>query len=197
MSSASSNQSCVYNGAGYDEMYLSGYKNSDVLGEERSLSASFLRDDDLEIERSEGGSSDGLIGDEPPIQSIIGPDGFRDFILLPLWTVNDFISKIKEPHFKTLRDKYQIPINIPMRLPYKSEKCYYEGLEDIGIYEQMLKAGLRYSSPLSPPIPWIIRQPDLTKCLEGLFKCKGLIWCYVRQSTEADGGRVFSLLPSC
>ena len=87
-------------------MYLSGYKNSDVLGEERSLSASFLRDDDLEIERSEGGSSDGLIGDEPPIQSIIGPDGFRDFILLPLWTVNDFISKIKEPHFKTLRDKY-------------------------------------------------------------------------------------------
>ena len=34
-----------------------------------------------------------------------------------------------------------------MRLPYKSKKCYYEGLEDIGIYEQMLKAGLRF--PLS------------------------------------------------
>ena len=147
MSSASSNQSCVCNGAGYDEMYLSGYKNSDVLGEERSLSASFLRDDDLEIERSEGGSSDGLIGDEPPIQSIIGPDGFRDFILLPLWTVNDFISKIKEPHFKTLRDKYQIPVNIPIHLLYKSEKCYYEGFEDVGIYEQMLKVGLRF--PLS------------------------------------------------
>ena len=34
-----------------------------------------------------------------------------------------------------------------MRLPYKSEKCYYEGLEDVGIYEQMLKVGLRF--PLS------------------------------------------------
>ena len=63
----------------------------------------------------------------------------------PQWTINDFISKIKESHFKTLRDKYQILIHIPMRLSYKSKKCYYEGLEDIGIYEQMLKAGLRFS----------------------------------------------------
>ena len=34
-----------------------------------------------------------------------------------------------------------------MRLPYKTEKCYYEGLEDLGVYEQILKAGLRF--PLS------------------------------------------------
>ena len=34
-----------------------------------------------------------------------------------------------------------------MRLPYKTEKCYYEGLEDLRVYEQMLKAGLRF--PLS------------------------------------------------
>ena len=34
-----------------------------------------------------------------------------------------------------------------MHLPYKSEKCYYKGLEDVGIYEQMLKAGLKF--PLS------------------------------------------------
>ena len=61
--------------------------------------------------------------------------------------VNDFVSKIKELHLKTLRDKYQIPARIPICLPYKSEKCYYEGLEDVGIYEQMLKAGLRF--PLS------------------------------------------------
>ena len=145
MSSASSNQSCVRDGAGYDEMYPSGHKDLDVSSEERSLSASSSRDDDLEMEGSEGGSSDGLIGDEPLIQSVIGPDGLREFILLPLWTINNFISKIKEPHFKTLRDKYQIPVNIPMRLPYKSEKCYYEGLEDVGIYEQMLKAGLKFS----------------------------------------------------
>ena len=34
-----------------------------------------------------------------------------------------------------------------MRLPYKSKKCYYDSLEDIGIYKPMLKAGLRF--PLS------------------------------------------------
>ena len=144
MFSASSNQSFVRDGAGYVEMDLSGHKDPDNPSEERSSSASSLRDKDSKMERSEGDSSDGLIGAEPPIQSVIGPDGLSEFILLPLWTVNDFVSKIKESHFKTLRDKYQIPIRIPMRLPYKSKKCYYEGLEDIGIYEQMPKAGLRF-----------------------------------------------------
>ena len=61
--------------------------------------------------------------------------------------VNDFTSTIKESHFKTLRDKYQILDNIPIRLPYKLEKCYYDGIEGVGVYEQMLKAGLRF--PLS------------------------------------------------
>ena len=66
MSSASSNQSCVCNGVGYDEMYLSGHKDPDTSSEERSLSASFSRDEDLEMERSGGDSSDDLIGDETP-----------------------------------------------------------------------------------------------------------------------------------
>ena len=61
--------------------------------------------------------------------------------------VNDFTSTIKESHFKTLRDKYQILDNIPIRLPYKLEKCYYDGIEGVGVYEQMLKVGLRF--PLS------------------------------------------------
>ena len=47
------------------------------------------------MERSEGDSSDGLIGAEPLIQSAVGLDRLREFILLPLWTVNDFVSKIK------------------------------------------------------------------------------------------------------
>ena len=102
MASASSNQSYVHDRAGYDEMYSSGHKDPNVSSEERSPSASSSREDDLEIKRSKGGSNDGLIGDEPPIQSVIGPDGLREFILLPLWMVNDFISKIKKPHFKTL-----------------------------------------------------------------------------------------------
>jgi len=84
---------------------------------------------------------------EPPIQSIVGPDGFRKFIMLPLWTINDFISSVKQTHFNTLREEYQISVNIPMRLPFKREKCYYKGVEDVRVYEQHLKAGLRF--PLS------------------------------------------------
>ena len=101
----------------------------------------------MDTDRSEGDSTDGLVGAEPPTQSDISPDGFREFIILPLWTVNDFVSTIKESHFKMLREKYQIPDHIPLRLPYKSEKCYYEGIEGVRVYEQMLKAGLRF--PLS------------------------------------------------
>ena len=132
MSSVSSNQSFVRDGASYDEVYPLGHKDHDSPSE-RSLSASSSMDEDSEMEKSNGDSSDGLMDVDPPIESVIRLDGLREFILLPLWTVNDFISKIKETHFKTLRDKYQIPDNIPMRLPYKSKKCYYEGLEDLGV----------------------------------------------------------------
>ena len=107
MFSASSNQSCVRNRAGYDEVFLSGQKDLDTSSDERNLSAtSPSRDEGLEMDRLEGDSSDSLDSVEPPIQSVIGPDGFREFIMLPLWTVNDFISIIKESHFKTLREKF-------------------------------------------------------------------------------------------
>ena len=65
--------------------------------------------------------------------------------MLPEWTVNAFTSTIKEPHFNTLRAHYQIPDYILIRLPYKSEKCYYEGVDGVRVYEQVLKAGLRFS----------------------------------------------------
>ena len=61
--------------------------------------------------------------------------------------MNNFRSTIKEKHFNTLRANFQIPDNIHIHLPYKSEKCYYEGVEGVGVYEQMLKARLRF--PLS------------------------------------------------
>ena len=63
--------------------------------------------------------------------------------MLPKWTINYFTSTIKEAHLKTLRANYQIPYYIPIHLPYKSKKCYYEGVDDVGVYEQVLKAGLR------------------------------------------------------
>ena len=77
--------------------------------------------------------------------------------MLPEWTVNNFVSTIKENHFKTLRENYQIPENILILLPYTSKKCYYDGIKGVGIYEQMLKVGLRF--PLST------LHHELLKCL--------------------------------
>ena len=142
MSSASSNQSFVRDGAGYEEMYPSGYKDPDDLSE-RSPSASSpsSKNEDMEVAEPEEGFDD---GEDQRIKSVIDTDGLREFVILPEWTVNAFTSTIKEAHIKTLRANYQIPDHIPIRLPYKSEKCYYEGVDGVEVYEQMLKAGLRF-----------------------------------------------------
>ena len=108
MSSASGNQSCVREGASYDEVFPSGQNDPGTSSEERNPLATSpsIRDEDLDTDRLEGDSTDGLDGAEPPTQFVIGPNGFREFIILPLWMVNDFISTIKQAHFKTLREKY-------------------------------------------------------------------------------------------
>ena len=97
----------------------------------------------MEIADPEGSDDD----EEQLIKSVVCANGLREFIMLSEWTVNYFRSTIKEKHFNTLRANYQIPNNIPIRLPYKSEKCYYEGVKGVGVCEQMLKARLRI--PLS------------------------------------------------
>ena len=51
----------------------------------------------------EEGSDD----DEQRIKSVVGTDGLREFIMLPKWMVNNFMSTINEAHFKTLRAIYQ------------------------------------------------------------------------------------------
>ena len=132
MSSASSNQSFVYDGAGYEELYPSGYRDLDKLSE-RSPFAAFpsSKNEDMELAESEEGSDDG----EQRIKSVVGTDKLREFVMLPEWTVNNFTSTIKEAHFKTFRAIYQIPDYIPIRVPYKSEKCYYGGVDDVGVYE--------------------------------------------------------------
>ena len=137
----SSNQSFVRDEAGYEELYLTGYRDLDELSE-KSLSASSpsSKNEDMEFAKLEEGSENG----EQRTKSVVGTDGLREFVMLPEWTVNNFTSTIKESHFKTLRAIYQIPDYIPIRLPYKSEKCYYNGMDDVGVYEQVLKAGLRF-----------------------------------------------------
>ena len=133
MSSASSNQSFVHDGAGYEELYPSGYRDPNELGERSPSAASpSSKNEDMEMAEPEEGSDD---GEEQRIKSIVGTDGLREFIMLPEWMVNYFTSTIKEAHFKTLRANYQILDYIPIRLPYKSEKCYYDGVDDLEVYE--------------------------------------------------------------
>ena len=124
----------VHDGADYEEVYPSGNKDQDSLSKERSPSASSLysTNEDMEMADPDEGFDD---GEEQPIKSVVGVDGLRQFIMLPEWMVNDFRSTIKEKHFNTLRANYEISDNIPICLPYKSEKCYYEGVEGIGLYE--------------------------------------------------------------
>ena len=141
MSSASSNQLFVCDRAGYEELYPSGCRDPDELSERSpSTASSSSKNEDMELAELEEGSDDG----DQRIKLVVGADELREFVMLPEWTVHNFTSTIKEVHFKTLRAIYQIPDHIPIRLPFKSEKCYYDGVEDVGVYEQALKAGLRF-----------------------------------------------------
>ena len=156
MSSALSNRSIVRDGVDYKEVYPSGHVDQESPSEDRSLSASSssLTNEDTEMAETVEISDD---DEEQTLRSVIRANGLREFIMLPEWTVNNFVSTIKVNHFKTLRENYQIPENIPIHLPHKSEKCYYDGVEGVGIYEQILKAGLRF------PLSTLHR--ELLKCL--------------------------------
>ena len=156
MSSASSNQLVIRDGLDYEEVYPSGHVDQESPGEDRSPSASSSpsKNEDMEMAELVEIYDD---GEEQTLRSVIGANRLREFIMLPEWTVNNFVSTIKENHFKTLRENDQISENIPIRLPYKSEKCYYDGVEGVGIYEQILKAGLRF------PLSTLHR--ELLKCL--------------------------------
>ena len=123
-------------------MYPSGYRDPDDLSKRNPFADSLSsKNEDIELVEPEEGSDD---GEEQRIKSVVGTDRLREFVMLPEWMVNYFTSTIKEAHFKTLRANYQIPDYIPICLPYKLEKCYYEGVDDVGVYEQVLKVGLRF-----------------------------------------------------
>ena len=84
MSSASSNQSFVSDGAGYKELYLSGYKDLDELSERSPFATSpSLKNEDMELVEQEEGFDDGDQG----IKSVVGVDGLKEFVMLPEWTV--------------------------------------------------------------------------------------------------------------
>ena len=81
---------------------------------------------------------------ESSLRSVIGPDGLRNFVLPLIWTVNNFSSFVKSKDFNTLRDRYKIIADIPIRPPRKFEKCYYRDAPNVEMYKQMFKAGLNF-----------------------------------------------------
>ena len=98
----------------YEEVYSFDHRNPESPGEERSPSASSSSstNEDMEMANQEEVFDD---GEEQTLRFVMGADGLREFIMLLEWTVKNFVSTIKENHFKTLRDNFQILDNIPIR----------------------------------------------------------------------------------
>ena len=160
----------VCEGAGYDEIFPFGHepKESFSWSSERESSAHSPDEgesyDGEEVEDVEGGKDKCSEGEEDKKygQEDDGDEGkgdetaleggdlesledghTRPFILPKMWTVNDFKSTMMTNIFKNLRDHYQIPGNIPIRLPGKFEKCYLGKTTDVGMYDAMSVARLR------------------------------------------------------
>ena len=71
MSSASSNQSFVHDGAGYEELYPSGYKDQDKLSKRTpSATSPSSTNEDMELAEPEEGSD----GSGEGLKSVVGAD---------------------------------------------------------------------------------------------------------------------------
>ena len=112
---------------------MESYRGEDeegVVGEGKD------ENDEGEEEREDDGDEDD--GDEKTSKRTLGsPGDDHPFILLKIWTVNDFLPMMPAMVFNVLRNRYQIPDNIPIRLPGKFEKCYSGRTVDIGMDDAM------------------------------------------------------------
>ncbi|KAL0014026.1 hypothetical protein SO802_001095 [Lithocarpus litseifolius] len=110
--------------------------------------------------------------------------------------------------FSTLRDRYQIPDNIPIRLLGKFEKCYLGKTADVGMYNAMFVAGLRlpltalhrqlanflgFSVSQITPNAWsiFIGVEILWGCLSGgnrQLTLNEFFWCYRPQHITSSQG---------
>ena len=164
--------SSICEGAGYDEIFLSGrhLKEDSPRSPKRELSTQSLSDEnegedegDVEDEYNEG-EGDGAEGEDeeegeeegdeykgeddegaPEGGSLrsLGDGRTRPFILPAIWTVNKFLPTMTTNSFKNLPDRYQIPKNVPIRLPRKFKRCYSRKTMDIGMYDTIFSVGLR------------------------------------------------------
>ena len=70
-------------------------------------------------------------------------EGHRPFILPFIWTMIEFYLTMSLKVFNTLHARYQIPNHIPMRLPWKFEKCYSGKTANVDMYDAMFTTRLR------------------------------------------------------
>ena len=166
-----SEQSSVREGAGYDEVYQTRQepKEGHSWSPERETSARSTNkdgenyigeEDEEEIDEGEVDGEgeiedDGVMkGDKdendadnktPEVGSSGNPGSghTHPFIFPQMWTVNDFLPKMMTNIFKNLRNRFQIPDHIPIRLPGKFEKCYFGKMADTGMYNATLVMGLK------------------------------------------------------
>ena len=163
-----SEQSLVREGAGYDEVFQIGHELEEGLSwlskretlayspdEEvescvgRGKKEEVVEGDEGEAEGDEEEEDDGDKGDTDERTLEVGSSGSprsrhaRPFILPKMWTVNDFLSKMTVNIFKNLRDRYQIPDHISIRLPGKFDKFYTGKTVNINMYDATFAAELR------------------------------------------------------
>ena len=110
-------------------------------GKDEVVSEGEKEDDEEEGRESNRDESD---GDEEVIESTSrSPRDDHPFILPEEWTINDILPTMLDKVFKTLRARFQIPDNIPIRLPGKFEKCYTGKTTNVGMYDAMFATGLK------------------------------------------------------
>ena len=136
------------------------------------------KEEEREEAEDEGEDEDEGEGDERAFEggSSESPgDGHtRPFILPKIWTVNDFKPTMTTNIFKNLRERYQIPDHIPIRLLGKFEKCYLGKTADVDVdmYDAMFTTGLRL--PLTTlhrqlaKFSRTVRQPNYSQRLEDI-----------------------------
>ena len=160
---ASSEESSVREGAGYDKASNSGDESEGFSrSSERETSAqspnsnveSYVEgseeaedegeDEVEEGEKESGSDGDEDDGDEESCEGALGGSGDnRPFILPKDWAVNKFLPMMSDKVFKELRSRYQIPYHIPIHLLRENERCYLGMTADVAMYDAMLVVGLR------------------------------------------------------
>jgi len=158
---ATSEQSSICEGASYNEVFHSGQEPKKGFSWSSKRETS-VQSPDKEVESYRGEGEEEVIGEEEGEVKERGSDGDEDdgdeesfeetlgslgdnhpFLLPKIWTVNDFLPTTSAKVFKTLRDRYQISDNIPIRLPRKFKRCYSGRTTDVGMYDAMFAAGVR------------------------------------------------------